>query len=1012
MSLLATSCRPFSTFLAAALAFAGLLFGSPAPALATPSPAELLEGIRSSELEPAKAVELSGVRLAMGAATFDVAHGVMVPASSVGEHAVEMVFLGRARVLMEPPDAIEGGQLELFTGDSRLAETVTEGVLVVTLDAASKALLDRPALEELDAERAAKAEELFATWRSSPERKLLGVEGALLGDAVGDPFTEGYFAGWLDGGEVGRFLFLDDPGQDEQVTVGQFVELEASEKEKRKLRRVLHKQKKKGRLMGVEVEDLGTWDTWVSTTHRREDGAPRPGLQAFEPQHYTLDATLDPRDQSLQGKARLRLMAVSDVGRIAVLTLDSNLVVDEIKDAAGEPLFFYHQGSEVRVVLPEAPARESLTEIEVTYHGNVLQKFEGKTYFLDNTMYWYPHCGSTDLATYDLTLRWPKRYDVVASGEKVEGGEEGDFAWARHRLDVPTVAASFELGRFRTLTRQAGHVEISLSLDTEAKGLLRDNQEELLDTLAEALLFFEETYGPYPLDRLTAVTTPRTYSQSLLGFITLSTIMMLDEDGLMALLFGFEDPRTVIAHEVAHQWWGHVVGIKSYREEWISESMANYSAVVFNRKKLAPERPSAIGPTTGWQIEMSQQTEDGRAYESLGPLALGSRLNSSIAYAHGSIVYKKGAVVMDMLSRFFGEENFLKVLKAAAGYVNHRSISTEDFLTLVSKLSGADLEGFADQFIYGTGLPEVYYTYDIEPQGEGWVIRVKTRQQSPHDFNYRAVAKGGRLDVERQGEERVDVSASRIAVPIQIFAFDPAREKEELKKRKKDRGPLKPGYVAFLTHRTLVGEEAELELPLQIEPKGVTLDPDQEVFGTFYDERRHPKRMLFYRGYDRLVRNDLDGAEAALQEALGADVYFTLADEPAKDEKDQRQEGEILDLRIRLRLAEIHLDRQDLDAAGQEITLAEDLVNRRTPDWLRDRVKTTRARQALLSGDAEEAYKILRKVTKSRGRLVSGQHNSLLFAIAAHQTGREEDFQEALERAETKGADVGVLREL
>ncbi|MCP4664154.1 MAG: M1 family metallopeptidase, partial [bacterium] len=166
---------------------------------------------------------------------------------------------------------------------------------------------------------------------------------------------------------------------------------------------------------------------------------------------------------------------------------------------------------------------------------------------------------------------------------------------------------------------------------------------------------------------------------------------------------------------IAHQWWGHMVAWQSYRDQWISEAMANYAAVLYARNRLKGEgEPLLIGPTTGWQNALTSITSDGRPVESLGPLVLGERLESSRSGdAYQAIVYKKGAVILDMLARFFGEEHFLKMLRRLAEAVSFRPISTPLFVDLLERLSGQDLDGFAKQFIYGTGLPEIYYTYEF-----------------------------------------------------------------------------------------------------------------------------------------------------------------------------------------------------------------------------------------------------------------------------------------------------------
>lgn len=326
----------------------------------------------------------------------------------------------------------------------------------------------------------------------------------------------------------------------------------------------------------------------------------------------------------------------------------------------GGELFLHQDRGRILVLLPEAPAAGETVTVELRYGGEVIEKLDTKSFLLRDTLSWYPHAGTVDRARYDVTL----------------------------------------------------HVDLL------SESLLRASREELLQAVIDTLAYFEESFGPYPLDELTVVTAPRLFSQSLLGYVTLSSVMVSDE---LAWL-GFEDYRTVIAHEIAHQWWGHQVGWKSYRDQWISEAAANYSAVLFarNRLKLAGHR----GPTARWQSALTSTTEDGRSLESVGPVVLGQRLVSTRGEgAYEPIVYRKGAVVLDMLARTWGEENFVKLLRAIVEAASFRPISTEDFLALIERVTGHDMNPFARQFIYGTGLPEVYYSYSFEesPNG-GWTV--------------------------------------------------------------------------------------------------------------------------------------------------------------------------------------------------------------------------------------------------------------------------------------------------
>ena len=111
----------------------------------TTDPEILLQQIRTARLDLSQPLDATGVRLDTGAADLDLESGVLIPLRTDGSRAVEMVFVGRGQVRLEPPDEVEAGQLELFTGSQRLAETFTEAVFVVARDQAADALAETAA---------------------------------------------------------------------------------------------------------------------------------------------------------------------------------------------------------------------------------------------------------------------------------------------------------------------------------------------------------------------------------------------------------------------------------------------------------------------------------------------------------------------------------------------------------------------------------------------------------------------------------------------------------------------------------------------------------------------------------------------------------------------------------------------------------------------------------------------------------------------------------------------------
>jgi hypothetical protein len=956
------------------------------------NPAALLRAIAASRLDPGRAVSLKKVKLNVGLATLNLEDGILVPAIAEEMSPVELVFLGKGRIELAAPDEIEAGQLELFTGSPRLDEGFKEAVLVVGPDAAVTALLGKPAAQPDEATRQ-RADALWREWRKKREREIFDVDRGILLDALKDPLGAGYFGAWFRGGGRGDFLYFVEPDEQEQVTLGRFVPLDATEKEKRKIEKEIRREQRKGRAQGLEVEDLGEWDTWAAAALRGRSGQPVFGTPAFEPRKYTLDVRLTQPGLRLSGKARIDLERVVRGSRVVGLSLPRDFQVTRVTDGEGKDLFFRRGEADLTVILPEPPADGQAVTVTVDYSGNPIAKDWNLTALLD-TDNWYPRAGLVDRATYEATFHWPKGFDLVASGRRADGGQEADGTrWERRVLDVPGLGFSFEMGHFDLMSAKAGHVQVTFAFGTGSALTSRGSKEDVVRTVVDALTYFEEVFGPYPLDELTVTTAPRGFSQGLLSFLTISDFYLSGDLGIWNRYFGVEDRRLVIAHELAHQWWGNLVGWTSYRDQWISEAMAEYSAALYGKNRLQGKL-SGVEYTAGWQLELADTLTSGRSIESLGPVVLGQRLNSSLSGdAYRLIVYKKGAVVLNMLARVLGEESFPKALRQVIKASSGKTISTGDLFSLLEQVTSTDLDGFARQFVYGTGLPQVLYSYRWEKDGKGWVVKGQLRQLTPYHERYKVVRTDrGTFDVPGASVPRVDVQSSALAIPFEIEVYDPSQSK----------GDGRDGANMIVRgHLLLRGESSDFSIPVDLEPKGLWLDRQTRVFGVFFDESRNPKRATYFRAREAAAGGRPEMAEKLFTQALGMK-------EPAPEAENGetlywqniQRDRRFLNAFIERSRARLLMDLNRDDEAEEALGRARRIIR---ADLDLDRIQ---ARLEVRRGQYEKAYRLLRR--EDRHEALDAEDYALL-AIAARETGHTEDFKEALKKARENGADVSVL---
>jgi hypothetical protein len=186
--------------------------------------------------------------------------------------------------------------------------------------------------------------------------------------------------------------------------------------------------------------------------------------------------------------------------------------------------------------------------------------------------------------------------------------------------------------------------------------------QTLADQVASALEFMAAIFGPPALPHLTVTPIPGTFGQGFPGLIYLSTLSYLKDRpaGNLAtpsLDLFFDD--VLQAHETAHQWWGNRVTTENYRDSWLMEALANYSALLYLEKRRGPR---AVDQMLGeYRSSLLEKNQDGETVESAGPIVLGQRLQSSLQPAGWrAITYGKGSWILHMLRHRMGDQRFLR----------------------------------------------------------------------------------------------------------------------------------------------------------------------------------------------------------------------------------------------------------------------------------------------------------------------------------------------------------------
>ncbi len=473
-----------------------------------------------------------------------------------------------------------------------------------------------------------------------------------------------------------------------------------------------------------------------------------------------LGATALVRLQSLVEGVRVIRFGLLPSLRVSSVRLD-NTEIPYIQESKKRDGTFY-------AVLPQGLKVGAETSLSISYEGDKVVSDEGGGNFAVGAREsWYPSLNSfVDRATYDLTFRIPKHYSLVSVGKLESSTTEQDYAVTHWVSTIPLAVAGFNYGEFKKFSKvdEPTNYTLEAYATKEAPGYLRNlnisptamAQNTLVDA-ENAMRVFQYFYGPLPYGRLAITQQPQfSFGQSWPSLVYLPVSAFLDETQRWMLMqgaaFRFNDfIAEVTPHEVSHQWWGHAVGWASYRDQWLSEGFATFSAGLFLQNTGKTDDYARY-----WDTERKRLTDKNifglRPGETI-PLWMGLRLNTfKTPRGYNLVTYSKGGFILHMLRSMMWDSTshdqaFIEMMKDFATSQFNRDPSTETFMAVASKhmKPNMDLAGdhsllwFFQQWVYGTAMPKYRFEYSIKDEPGGKARLTGTLTQSNVTEGFRMV---------------------------------------------------------------------------------------------------------------------------------------------------------------------------------------------------------------------------------------------------------------------------------
>lgn len=515
--------------------------------------------------------------------------------------------------------------------------------------------------------------------------------------------------------------------------------------------------------------------SWANVVHA--DTYPRQA--GVDVQHYTFRLVLRDTSDDITGDATVRVRFPADnVDALSLDLVSSNagkgMHVTRVS-SEDRSLVFTHRDNRLRIQLAAPSTAGQVASFTVSYSGVPIDglRFAPNVYgertifsenWPDRARHWLPMIDHPyDKATGEFLVTAPAHYQVIANGALVEETDIGNGTRLTHwKQAVPIASWLYAIGVARFSVRHTQSLN-GLPLQMWTFPQDREKGQARFDEASRtAMDFFSDNVGPFSYEKLAHV-----QATGISGATEHATAIFYNEH----LVSSNDLPAWIVAHEVAHHWFGNAVTERDWDDVWLSEGFATYFALLHTEHVEGRDAfVDGLTRSRDTAREFSAKLEDS---------AVVHRNLSDMRHVSNPLTYEKGGWVLHMLRRAIGTDAFWRGIREYYRRYRNNNASTDDFRTVMEEAAGANLTRFFRQWLNRPGLPRLEGTW--------------------------------RYDA---GRRHVDVSL------VQAQPAEPFRLSLEIGVRLPSETPMRVERVEFADRR------ATFSLPADVEPQSVVLDPD------------------------------------------------------------------------------------------------------------------------------------------------------------------------------------------
>lgn len=449
--------------------------------------------------------------------------------------------------------------------------------------------------------------------------------------------------------------------------------------------------------------------------------------QGIDILHYEFSLELFDDTDAIAGKAHIFFQVDEQVSPEA-------LVLDLIGKKEGETgmeiesvgyknsaLSYTHNNEKLHIQLPQDFQVEHAIEISykgIPADGLIISKnkYGDRTFFGDNwpnrARNWLPVIDHpSDKATVSFKITVPEKYQAVANGTLLEESDLPEnkrlYHW-KSEAQIPTKVMVIGVAEFAVQYLAPLH-----GIPVSSWVYPQDREAGFHDyALAEKVLdFFVENVGPYPYKKLANV-----QSKTRFGGMENASNIFYSENSVD----GKGSAESLIAHEIAHQWFGNSASESNWQHIWLSEGFATYMTALYLedtygvealQKSMEENRQTVLShaPPTGVVPDPSQVAD--------------------LMFLLNANSYQKGGWVLHMLRQEVGTEKFWQIVRTYYTKYAEKNASSQDFQEVAEKISGKNLEAFFQQWLYRPYHPELTWTYSYDQASQNLTIMLTQSHQ-------------------------------------------------------------------------------------------------------------------------------------------------------------------------------------------------------------------------------------------------------------------------------------------